>query len=145
MDPADAETLFGSITNTLLLDEAGFNARLNSACRFGERYGLSSSVITLATQSGEELEQLIDIVNDVLYFEDTIFVVSKRRAVFLLVATEAADAPKIIGRIRERVDAARGRPVRVSLNVQTAALVDDGFDWRSLFREGPGCAEKSSR
>ena len=134
MDPADAETLFGSITNTRLVDATGFNARLNSACRFGERYGLTSSIISLAAQSGAELEQFIDVADDGLRFEDAIFVVSKRRAVLLLVATEAADAPTIVGRIRERVDAARGRAMRLSTSVRTAVPVDDDCDWAALFR-----------
>ncbi len=93
-------------------------------------------------RSGQLVLLELDIANDGLRYEDAIFVVSKRRAVLLLVATEAADAPTIVKNPRAG-RRARGRAVRLSSSVRTAAPVDDDHDWRTLFREDSDGAEDS--
>ena len=134
MNPADANALFGNISDSRELSAEEFRERLQRACTFGERYGLPSSLVVLSASSSEHLDGFIAIANENLRFEDALLRVSARRVVLLLVATEPGDAGPTTERLCDRFcDAAGGKP-KLQWMLHGAQPVDEGHDWRPMFR-----------
>jgi CheY-like chemotaxis protein len=119
-DAGEAEALFGKVTSSRLLDAIEFGDRLARACSFGERHGLLSSLVVVNAPDAESLDRWIDVANGELRFEDAILRASKQRALVLLVATAAADAPKVTDRLVALADESGGRPLGISVEILAA-------------------------
>jgi DNA-binding response OmpR family regulator/KaiC/GvpD/RAD55 family RecA-like ATPase len=141
MDPAEAEALFATIADSRQLDPEAFQERLTRASRFGQRFGLPSSLVSVSARSAHSLGDFLAIADKQLRFEDAILRVSRRRAVVLLVAVDAIDASSVMERLESasRADGGKASQLEMALHDASAtgtALDDsaDRHDWHRLFR-----------
>lgn len=135
LDPADAEALFGNVSNSRVLEDPAFRARLARACDFGERFGQPSSLVALEAPTSAYLDRFFEVADENLRFEDALLRVSGRRMLALLVATPSHHAEEVVERLlgcfRERCERA-GKP---RWRVIPAAPAAEGSHWRTLFRD----------
>lgn len=96
---AEAEALFGSFSHSRLLETDDFAERVARACDFGEKYGMTSSLVVLSAACGEDLDRWIEVTNRELRFEDAMLRVDKCVGVVVLVATAPQYAPRVMERL----------------------------------------------
>jgi DNA-binding response OmpR family regulator/KaiC/GvpD/RAD55 family RecA-like ATPase len=97
---AEADALFGSFSRTRLLESAEFAERVGRACEFGRKYGLSSCLVGISSDSAAVLDRWVDAANQHLRYEDAILRVDKYVAVILLVATDPRYGPRALERLQ---------------------------------------------
>jgi hypothetical protein len=140
MDPAEAEALFGTIADTRVLDREAFQARLVRACRFGHRVGMPSSLVSVSARSAQVLDDYLAVADKQLRFEDAVLRVSRRRAVALLVATDASDAGSVMERLESVYTDGGGKAGQLEMTLHDASRFEDAApdrqDWHRLFRRG---------
>jgi CheY-like chemotaxis protein/KaiC/GvpD/RAD55 family RecA-like ATPase len=134
-DPEAAEELFANVSHTRLLSQPAFRARLQRACEFGERCGLPSSLVAVSAPSSDALDRFLGTADQKLRLEDAVLRVTKRRAVVLLVAVEAADALPVIERLEEVLSEESGSRFRLRRRVCAAEPAEPGFAWSRLFSD----------
>lgn len=140
MDPEEAEALFANVSPSRLLEPDEFAQRLERAARFGDRYGLPSCLVSVATPSSAQMDTFTEIVDGGLRFEDAMLRVSPKQALLLFLAIEPADAPPVLDRLCKRFEAEGGDPERLETGVHAAACSGSDPDWSGLFKAGAGGA-----
>lgn len=96
----ESEALFGSFSNSRLLESAEFAERVGRACEFGRKHGLTSCLLGLAADAADALDHWIEVANRQLRYEDAILRADKHVAVMLLVATDPLYASRVLERLR---------------------------------------------
>lgn len=134
LDPAEAQALFGLSGRKRVLTSADFRERLARAVAFGERFDVPSTLLAIETPAADLLDQLLSVSEAALRFEDAILIVSKRRALVLLVAAELAQATLVSERLQTLLARESGRSARLRWNASDAGAVSEQTDWRDLFR-----------
>ena len=134
MDPEEARALFDWTAQSRVLPDDRFRARLDRACDFGVRFGIPSTLLAVAAPSVDVLDRMVSAADSTLRFEDAVLVVSKRRILILLVASEQAHCATVLGRIASNV-AGDARPPRVQWQAGAAKPADELPDWRVLFSD----------
>lgn len=135
MDPEDAMALFGSVSPSRALAPAEFRDRLARACDFGKRFGASSTLVAVAAPTAGSVDALLGVADHELRFEDAVLLVSKRRALLLLVAADPDCAPLVMERLLGRLGAAGGEAPSVRWRAWPARPPQEIGDWRALFQE----------
>jgi CheY-like chemotaxis protein/KaiC/GvpD/RAD55 family RecA-like ATPase len=97
---AEAEALFGSFSRSRMLESTEFAERIGRAWELGAKYGLSSSLVAMISDSGPVLDRWIEAANQHLRYEDAILRLDKQVAAILLVATDPHYAPRALERLR---------------------------------------------
>jgi DNA-binding response OmpR family regulator/KaiC/GvpD/RAD55 family RecA-like ATPase len=95
----ETEALFGSFAGSRLLEMDEFAERVARAVDFGEKYGMTSSLVAICAESGEDLDRWIEVANRHLRFEDAMLRLDKRTAIVLFVATAPQYAPRVVERL----------------------------------------------
>jgi CheY-like chemotaxis protein/KaiC/GvpD/RAD55 family RecA-like ATPase len=134
MDRDDAIALFGNTEPTRALPAAAFRERLTRACDFGERFGASSTLLALSAPSADAMDRLLGVADRLLRFEDALVLVSKRRALVLLVAAERGAASAVVGRLERGLET-DGSPETLRWRAWDARPPEELGDWRALFRD----------
>jgi KaiC/GvpD/RAD55 family RecA-like ATPase/CheY-like chemotaxis protein len=135
MEPDEAQALFGVGRRERLLSAADFRERLARACDFGQRFGAPSTLIALEAPSADVLDRTLSLCDEALRFEDAALVVSKRRALLLLVAAERSEAGLVVERLHARSASESGRDARLRWRASDAVAASGLADFRPLFRE----------
>jgi CheY-like chemotaxis protein len=135
LEPEQAQDLFGTCSKTRSMPAAEFRSRLDRVCDFGARFAIPSTLLALAAPSAEVLDRLVGAADRQLRFEDSVLLVSKRRAVALLVAAELEHAPAVVERLARNLAAAGGRPPVLHWHACQAKPAGEIGDWRTLFAE----------
>lgn len=135
MDPEDAMALFGSVSPSRALAPAEFRDRLARACDFGTRFGARSTLVAVAAPTAGVVDALLGVADHELRFEDAVLLVSKRRALLLLVAADPGCAPLVMERLLGRLEAAGGEAGSVRWRAWPARPPQEIGDWRALFQE----------
>lgn len=120
---------------TVVLDEAPFRRRLERAALIARRFDIASCLLSLEVSTPDELEHVMSVADEELRMEDSIFVVSEERAIFLLVGAPVEGATAGLARLCNGLEK-RGVPldhlqgqlveVRPELDVST---------WSDFFKE----------
>lgn len=137
LDHADAQALFGATSESRVLTASDFRERIDRACEFGSRFSVTSTLVALAAPSAEVLDRLVGAADSALRFEDALLLVSKRRALLLLVAAEPDHVPAVMERLERRLAEAGGAAPALRWHAHDAREGRGRSDWRPLF-ESPG-------
>jgi CheY-like chemotaxis protein len=135
MEPEDAMALFGSVSPSRVQAAPEFRDRLTRSCDFGTRFGAASTLVAVTAAAAGVVDSLIGVADHELRFEDAVLLVSKRRALLLLVAADPGCAPVVMERLIARLTAAGGDARSVRWRASEARPPREIGDWRSLFRE----------
>jgi CheY-like chemotaxis protein/KaiC/GvpD/RAD55 family RecA-like ATPase len=135
LEPGEAQALFGVASRERLLSPAEFRERLARATSFGERFGVPSTLLALEAPSADLLDHVISLTDAALRFEDAVQVVSKRRALVLLVAAELAQAGIVVERLHGLLAAESGRAARLRWRAWEAGAAERLDDWKRLFQD----------
>jgi DNA-binding response OmpR family regulator/KaiC/GvpD/RAD55 family RecA-like ATPase len=144
MDLDDAQALFGHAGSTRQLSPADFRDRLNRACDFGARFGVPSSLLAIAAGTAELLDRVAETGDELLRFEDATLVLSKRRLLVLLVATDPSYGPLVVERLAKALAEQDGAQPDLEWSVHAVAPADQVGDFRSLFQDLASVAEGDS-
>jgi CheY-like chemotaxis protein len=143
MDPEEARALFDWTAQTRVLPDDRFRARLDRACDFGVRFGIPSSLLAVAAPSADVLDRMVNAADATLRFEDAVLVVSKRRMLALLVASEQDNCGTVLDRIASNAAGDEPAP-RVQWQASAALPATELRDWRVLFRDLEDHAEEEA-
>jgi CheY-like chemotaxis protein/archaellum biogenesis ATPase FlaH len=135
IEPAEAHALFGVSSRERLISSAAFRERLGRAADFGERFGVPSTLLALEAPSTDLLDHVISLADDFLRFEDAVLVVSKRRALILLIAAELAQGGLVMERLHGLLAVASGSEARLHWRASDARAAAGLNDWKKLFAE----------
>ncbi len=103
--PVDVRELVAFANNgSRQVDQAEFGERVERANRFGEKFGIASSLLALEAGGGEDLEIVLAACEKLLRTEDAMIQLDERRALVLLVAASSDSVPVVVGRIKKSVE-----------------------------------------
>jgi CheY-like chemotaxis protein/KaiC/GvpD/RAD55 family RecA-like ATPase len=134
LEPGEAQALFGLAAHERVLAAADFRERLARALDFGERFGVPSTLLAIEAPSADVLDRIVTLVDEAVRFEDALVVVSKRRALALLVAAECEQGPRVMERLHALLAGETGTAPRLRWRAIDAAAAKDAGDWRPLFQ-----------
>jgi DNA-binding response OmpR family regulator/archaellum biogenesis ATPase FlaH len=100
--PEDLLALAGSPVRQVTARD--FRTRIERAVRFGDVFGIGSTVVVFEAGSSDDLAMVISAAEKLLRAEDALLPWSERRALLLLVAADESQAPRVIERIKKRTD-----------------------------------------
>jgi CheY-like chemotaxis protein/KaiC/GvpD/RAD55 family RecA-like ATPase len=135
VDPDDAQVLFGSVSPTRTLAAPEFRDRLARACAFGSRFGTPSTLLALSAPASGPIDAVVAAADRQLRFEDAALLVSKSRALLLLVAAEPGVAPRVVKRLVESVEKTGASAQGLCWRAWEARPPEEIGDWRTLFRD----------
>jgi len=135
MDPAEAEALFGSVSNSRILEEHEFRSRLARAVDFGARFGQVSTVVAIEGPTTAYIDAFVASADTGLRFEDAIVRVAKKRALMLLIASAQEQSELVAERLFEqfRSQKRRAGTVRIRHWIADVSHGSADFDWAELF------------
>jgi len=132
-DTVVIDELLGQQAAMEVLDEDAFSERVELVQRFGEEYGLPSTVVAIEARDDETLDALLEQARHVLRSEDAALRLSKRRALLLLCATDVATTPMVLRRLGARLETAGGSALTLRWKgSELAPRFEDG-SWKDHF------------
>ena len=102
VDAEDLLVLTGSSARKLSPRE--FRTRVERAVRFGEAFGIDSTLVVLEAGAKDDLDPVVAAAERLLRAEDAILPWSDRAALLLLVAADELQAPVVVQRVKACTD-----------------------------------------
>jgi DNA-binding response OmpR family regulator len=129
LDVDAAELLTLAASKQRRVSEAEFRTRIERAQRFGERFGVTSTMIAIEMKDPDDLDALVRACEGTLRAEDALLPIDEHRALLLAVASGTERAPQILKRLRQQggFDA----PLSWGCRVLTADIAQ--ADWGKYF------------
>jgi KaiC/GvpD/RAD55 family RecA-like ATPase/CheY-like chemotaxis protein len=112
-DAPDDDALFLTPSASRRVDESDFRERCERAQRFGERFDVPSTIVAVEAAAAAELAAFATAADGSLRAEDSLFLVAERRALLLLVASDAKQSVRVLDRVAARAREAHGRKLRL--------------------------------
>jgi hypothetical protein len=118
-----------AIAGKRVLERDPFAERLESALKFGERYGVESAVLAVEAPTAAALEAFVAVADEILRGDDTVGLVSPERALVLLLLTPVTLGEPALARLDEGLARARARRkgLRYALAPATTGLKPEDY------------------
>lgn len=118
-----------AIAGRRVLERDPFAERLESALKFGERYGVESAVVAVEAPTAAALEAFVAVADETLRGDDTVGLLSPERALVLLLLTPVTLGEPALARLDDGLARARARRkgLRYALAPATAGLKPEDY------------------